>query len=100
MKYLTVTRPRGNIPPEAAVGIFQAGKEWLNARVADGTLDVVHSFPAGGGVSIANADSHEALMDRMREFPLFPFVEGEVHPLVDINRSLDSAIQMFQRMAR
>ena len=100
MKYLTITSPRGNLAPEIAGGVFQAGKEWLNAGVADGTLDFVHGFPAGGGVAVANADSHEALMDRLREFPLFPFVDWDVRPLVDINQSLDSAIQLFQRMGR
>ena len=98
MKYLTISKPRGNIPPDMAAGIFKAGKEWIDVRLKDGTLDFVHGFPQGGGVAVANADSHEALMARMREFPLFPFVDQEVHPLVDINKSLDSAIEMFQRM--
>ena len=60
----------------------------------------MHGFPEGGGVAVTNADSHEDLMASMREFPLFPFVEWQVHPLVDINRSLDSAIEMFRSMAR
>ena len=51
-------------------------------------------------MAVTTADSHEALMDRLREFPLFPFVDWDVRPLVDINQSLDSAIQLFQRMGR
>ena len=27
MKYLTITSPRGNLPPEIAGGVFQAGIE-------------------------------------------------------------------------
>ena len=100
MKYLTLTKPRGNLPPDIAEGVFQAGKDWLNAQVANGTLDFVHGFPEGGGVAVSNADSHEELMARMRDFPLFPFVEWQVQPLVDISRSLDSAIEMFRGMAR
>ncbi len=50
-------------------------------------------------MEFANADSHEDLMNTGRDFPLFPFVEWEIRPLVDINKSLDSAVQMFQRMA-
>ena len=90
MKYLVLTNPRGNLPPERAGALFQAGKEWLNARVADGTIDFVHGCPAGGGVSIANADSHEAFMEQIREFPLFPFVDWDVRPLVNINQSLQT----------
>ena len=66
MKYLVITSSRGNLPPERAGAIFQAGKDWLNARVADGTLDFVHGFPAGGGVAIASAESHEAFMEQIR----------------------------------
>ena len=29
MKYLTMSRPRGNIPPEAGAEIFQAVKDWV-----------------------------------------------------------------------
>ena len=99
MKYLVITTPRGNLPPERGGAIFQAGKDWLNARVADGTLDFVHGFPAAGGVAIANAESHEAFMEQIRGFPLFPFVEWDVRPVVNINQSLDSAMRLFQSMA-
>ena len=99
MKYLTITRPRTAIPPEAATGLFQAAKACLNARVADGTLGFVHAFPAGGGVAVTNADSHEALLNSLREYPLFPFTALEMEPLVDINQSFNSAVQLFQRMA-
>jgi hypothetical protein len=35
----------------------------------------------------------------LRESPAFPFTETEIHPLVDFNQSLDSAIEVFQKMA-
>lgn len=85
MKYLVIARPRGNLPPDRAVDVLRGTKEWL---------------AAGGGVGVANADSHEASMRQIRENPAFPFTETEVHPLVDINQSLDSAIQVFQKMVR
>ena len=99
MKYLVVTTPHGNLPPDAAEGLFKAGKAWLDAAVADRTIDFVHGFAGGGGVSVANADSHDALMAQIRGFPLFPFVGWDIRPLVDIHRSFDSAIEMFQKMA-
>ena len=98
MKFLTLTSPRGNLPPAVAAAIFQDGKAWLNANLSNGTMDFVHGFPEGG-VGVINADSHEDLMEKMRGFPLFPFVDWQVRPLVDIDRSLDSAVEMFKKMA-
>ena len=100
MKFLVITEPRGNLPPEAAGQLFQAARQWLDGKVRDGTLDIVHGFPAGGGVSISNADSHEELMRDIRDFPLFPFVSWDIRPLVDLHQSFDSAIEMFGKMAR
>lgn len=99
MKFAIVTRPLGNLPPEAAGPLFQAAKQWFSDKTKEGIIDAVYGFPEGGGLTIANADSHEDLMNTVRDFPLFPFVEWEIRPLVDINKSLDSAVQMFQRMA-
>ena len=100
MKYLVITEPRGNLPPEMAVQLFEAARKWINEKVADGTIEVSYSFPAGGGATIGNADSHEDLMADMRAFPLFPFLSWDVRPLVDREASFDSAIEMFSQMAQ
>jgi muconolactone delta-isomerase len=98
MKFLVLTKPR-SMPPERGAEVLKAQKEWFRAKQANHSLDIVYGFPEGGGVSIGNADSPEALMRLIREAPAFPFVEFEIRPLVDINTSLDSAVQMFERMA-
>jgi hypothetical protein len=98
MKYLVIVKPRGNVPPAMAPNILKATKAWVNARLADGSLGYFDGFPVGGGAGVANVDSHEVLMKMLRESPAFPFTETEVHPLVDFNRSVDSAIEMFQKM--
>ena len=99
MKFAITTTPLGNLPPEMAEPLFQAAKAWLADRKNDGTIDVTHGFPEGGGLSIANAGSHEELMNTIRGFPLFPFIRWDIRPLVDINESMDSAIAMFRQMA-
>ena len=99
MKYLTITEPRGNIPPQMAEQIFEMGRDWIKKALADGKIDVIYSFPGGGAVTIGNADSHDDLMAKMREFPMFPFVSWDVRPLVEIESSFDSAIEMFKRIA-
>ena len=99
MKFAIMTKPLGNLPPEAAGPLFQAAKQWLADKTKDGTIEAVYAFPEGGGLTIGNAGSHEELMNSIRDFPLFPFVEWNIRPLVDINKSLDSAIAMFQKIA-
>ena len=99
MKFLITTSPKGNLPPQMGESLFQAGKQWLAEKKNDGTIDVTHGFPEGGGVSIVNANSHGDLMNSIRDFPLFPFVDWDIRPLVDINESLDSAVAMFRKMA-
>jgi muconolactone delta-isomerase len=98
MKFVIITAPKGNLPPEAAGPLFQAAKQWIDAKIEDGTIETIYGFPAGGAVTISNADSHEELMRTIRDFPLFPFTDWDIRPLVDINESFDSAIAMFQKM--
>ena len=99
MKFVIATTPKGNLPPQLAEPLFVASKQWLADKKNDGTIDITHGFPEGGGLSIANANSHEDLMNTIRDFPLFPFVDWDIRPLVDINTSLDSAVEMFRKMA-
>jgi hypothetical protein len=98
MKYLFTTKPRGNLPPAVAPAVLKATKAWVNARIADRSLDFFYAFPVGGGAGVVNVDSHEALMKMVRDSPAFPFTETELHPLVDFNQSMDSALELFQKM--
>jgi muconolactone delta-isomerase len=99
MKYLVISKPRGNVPPAMAVNMLKATKTWVNARIKDRSLEHFYAFTIGGGVGVVNADSNDALMKTLRQNPAFPFVETEVHPLVDFNESIDVGIQMFEKMA-
>ena len=83
-----------------AAQLFEASRNWINGKKDDGTIEVSYAFPAGGGATIANADSHEDLMADIRDFPLFPFISWDVRPLVDIDTSFNSAIEMFKKMAQ
>ncbi|MGB5931821.1 MAG: muconolactone Delta-isomerase family protein [Anaerolineae bacterium] len=100
MKY--ATRSQRNlvpIPREQGVALFQAAKEWVKARLADGTLDCVYSFAdLSGGLAIGNADSHEELMDRILDYPMYPFFDWEVEPLCDFSHSMDRLIEWWQTL--
>ena len=101
MKYLTIVtrRQQAPVPLEALPGILIAQREWLNEHVADGTIDVVHAFPQGGGVAIVNADSAEELNAMLLSQPGFMLNDFDIRPLVDINTALTNAAEAIQRMA-
>jgi hypothetical protein len=95
MKFLVTVRPTGLPPPIEAV---KAAREWLETRVEDGTFECIYAFPTGGGVSIGENESHEQLMDEMLDYPLSPFVEFRVEPLVEIGAAFDRFIPYMERM--
>jgi muconolactone delta-isomerase len=100
MKFLVTGQPGpAPMPPEQAVGLLQAAKEWMNARLADGRVDCHYVFPQGGGIIISNADSHEALMDGLLEYPLFPFMTWEIKALCDWSHGTGKFIELFQKVA-
>ena len=94
MKFLVFARLRtGATFPDSALSLFQQTIEWLNTRVTDGTFDCAYNLPAGGGVAIINANSHETLTELLSAYPLQPWVEYEIHPLSDLKHSFDLTIK-------
>ena len=100
MKFLITAQPGPTpMPPQQAAGLLQATKEWINARLADGTMDCHYVFPEGGGFVISNADSHETVLDALLEYPLYPFMTWEVKALCDWSHSYDKFIELWQKLA-
>ena len=94
MKFLVFARLRmGATFPEDALIIFQQTIDWINVRLTDGTFDCAYNLPAGGGVAIVNADSHETLTDVLSAYPLQPWVQYDVYPLSDIKHAFDLTIK-------
>ncbi len=99
MKFLVLLKRVVGAPgPENLLAAFQAAKEYLNAMLADGTLDCGYALPDGSGVAIGNFDSHEELWEKMSAFPFFPSMEYEVYPLLDVNYLWDKSIERLQKM--
>lgn len=96
MKYLVTLRP-GPMPPpiEAA----RQAQDWVKARIDDGTFEVAYAFPEGGGLSIGEHGSSEQLMELMLDYPLAPFVDFDVKPLVDIDAAFDRLIPFMERVS-
>lgn len=87
------------IPPDQGAVLLQAGKDWIKAKLADGTLDCVYNFFGGGGIAIGNAESHEDVLRDLLEYPLYPFFTWEVKPLLDMDGSLNQYIEFYKRLA-
>ena len=102
MKFLILAKPLPGAPrPENPVAVLQAGKEWINARLADGSVDCAYNVMGSkqgiGAVAIANADSHEALAELVLSFPQYPFFDLEILPLSDINHAVEKTIALMQK---
>ncbi len=97
MKYL-VTGQTGTtpVPPEQMLALWQAAKEWFNARLADGTVECHYLFLDGGGFAISNVDSHEALWDLLVTYPFYPYNVWKVEALCDWAHIYDRTIENLQ----
>jgi muconolactone delta-isomerase len=99
MKFLVTARP-GTIPIKIKHGVrlFQAAKDWANERLADGTFDCHYACSDLGGISVTNADSHEAVQDLILDCPLYPYFNWEVTALCDANHSYDKNTEYFKKL--
>ena len=96
MKYLVTAKP-GPMPPP--VDLVRQSQDWLNERLDDGSFEACYAFPGGGGLSIGEYDSPEDLMERLMEYPMSPFVEYEIKPLVGLDAAFDRLIPYIERMS-
>jgi muconolactone delta-isomerase len=82
-----------------ALPLFEGLSEWAKANQASGKLEQVWSF-AGlqGGGGVMNVESLEELDFIMTTFPLAPFSNTEIYPLVEIEPSLDRVRQAIRSM--
>jgi hypothetical protein len=62
-------------------------------------IDCSYNLFGGGGLAIVNASSHEPVMEALLDFPLYPFFDWEVTPLLDFEVSYQRYIEYYQRIA-
>ena len=94
MKFLVIARLRPAATlPENTLGLFQSTAGWINEHISDGILDCAYNLPAGGGVAIVNALSHEGLAEILGSYPLNPWVDYELHPLSDVRHYFETSIR-------
>ena len=99
MRFLVVTRANAPLPPEMALGLVEAMKQWAAAQRQSGKLEQVWSFAGlNGGGGILDVGSHEELDAIMAAFPFGPFSHIDVYPLADLDASLQSFATVIQQM--
>ena len=96
MKFMVIARPRPLPPPPDLVRQAQV---WLQSKLDDGSFEAVYAYPEGGGCSIGENDSHEDLMEQLLDYPLSPFVDFEVQPLVEMDAAFDRIIPFAEAMS-
>lgn len=100
MKFLVITRQREGVPnPENYVDLLKAAKEFINTKMADGSLDCVYqtiSKIPGAAIAIANAESHEQLLSDLMAYPLFTLLKWKIKPLVDAIKLFDISIAALE----
>jgi hypothetical protein len=87
MKYYVSATP-GAMPPTPEQ--FDAALGWLEGKLADGTFDCIFGFIEGGGFSVANAESHGAVLELMAEYPLFGLVTWDVRAVLEFKEGADT----------
>lgn len=94
MKFLITGKTSTPVPPEMAFGLFDAFSGWARKYTANKKAEQIWGFaglPAGGGVF--NVESFDELDAIMSEWPLAPWSTIEIHPLVDVQTSIQHAKQ-------
>ena len=100
MKYFVMGKPGITpMPPEQLVGLNQAAKAWMEERFEDGSVECHYVFPDGGGFSVANMESHEALLDTLLDYPLYPIMDWEIKVLCEWDHGYDKFIEFWRKLA-
>ena len=95
MKFLITTAPRRlQVPPAA---LIEASKAWVGAKLADKTLDCCYGFITGGGVSICNAESADAMLSLLMSYPAYYGSDWKIEPLCGIDLAMDQIIAMIRK---
>lgn len=87
------------IPTEALKRLLPAQFSYLKGLRQSGKMECNYGYVgAKGGASIINAESHEELQRTTNGFPMFPFVNLEIHPLITLEEMEASAQEMLKHM--
>jgi hypothetical protein len=81
---------------ERSVVLIRAAMDWIEARLADGSMETTYLFPNCGGVAIMHAESHDALLEMLLGYPAYPLYTWEVQVLADWRAGLENVVRFLE----
>jgi hypothetical protein len=97
VKFLVTCRPTPKPPPpERSVALIRAAMDWIEARLADGAMEITYLFPNRGGIAIMHADSHEGLMELLLSYPAYSLYTWEVQVLADWRTGFENVMRFLE----
>lgn len=105
MKFLILLKFKPLPPPpdpNLTLGINEAIKSWIKAKLADGTLDCVYSVMPSAtnyfGTGILNAMSLETAFQVLTTYPGYLATDFEVYPLFEVYGAIDNVSAAVRQM--
>lgn len=83
---------------EDQVKFLEAAKDWVAKSKAEGKIEGAYSFADGGGMFVVEAKDHDDLMEFLLTFPLGPFSNLDIRPLLDFSRNADLTINSIKKI--
>ena len=97
MKFVIISNPRFQVPPEMIIPILGAFSAFVSKYTESSNIKESWSVvgPQGGG-AIISVDSHEELDAIMTENPSGPFSAIDINPVFDLQESLKFSMRVAQ----
>ncbi len=83
---------------EDQLRFLEAARDWVTKSEAEGKVEGAYSFVDGGGMFIVNAKDHEDLTQFLMTFPLKPFSNLDIRPLLDFTWNAELTIDALKKI--
>jgi muconolactone delta-isomerase len=97
MRFVVITRLMSVVPPEQLPSIMERFAEWRE-QYRERTESFEFFAGGGGGFMVVNVPNEVELNQMMAEYPLIPYLEMDVRPLIDGDTGLEQWWQVMRRM--
>ena len=97
MRFVVITRLMSVVPPEQLPSIMERFAEWRE-QYRERTESFEFFAGGGGGFMVVNVPNEVELNQLMAEYPLIPYLEMDVRPLIDGDTGLEQWWQVMRRI--
>jgi muconolactone delta-isomerase len=97
MRFVVITRLMSVVPPEQLPSIMERFAEWRE-QYRERTESFEFFAGGGGGFMVVNVPNEVELNQMMAEYPLIPYLEMDVRPLIDGDTGLEQWWQVMRRI--